>query len=99
MSSHAPILLVSDTLTHNNSLVAAPVLGQGYSCCDKVGAKVTGISARRARASSNETVTHSSLRVRARPTHTNTIEGFWCLLKRGRVDSYHKVSKDYLPLY
>ncbi len=31
--------------------------------------------------------------------HTNTIEGFWSLLKRGIVGTYHKVSKDYLPLY
>ncbi len=32
-------------------------------------------------------------------THTNTIEGFWSLFKRGIVGSFHKVSKDYLPLY
>jgi hypothetical protein len=31
--------------------------------------------------------------------HTNTIEGFWSLLKRGIVGSFHKVSKDYMPLY
>ena len=31
--------------------------------------------------------------------HTNTIEGFWSILKRGIVGSYHKVSKKYLPLY
>ena len=31
--------------------------------------------------------------------HTNTIEGFWSLLKRGVVGTYHSVSKKYLPLY
>ena len=31
--------------------------------------------------------------------HTNTIEGFWSILKRGIMGSYHKVSQKYLPLY
>ncbi len=31
--------------------------------------------------------------------HTNNIENFWSLLKRGVVGTYHNVSKDYLPLY
>ena len=31
--------------------------------------------------------------------HTQTIEGFWSLIKRGMVGTYHKVSKKYLPLY
>jgi IS1 family transposase/transposase-like protein len=31
--------------------------------------------------------------------HTNTIEGFWSILKRGIVGTFHKVSAKYLPLY
>jgi IS1 family transposase len=31
--------------------------------------------------------------------HTNTIEGFWSILKRGIVGSFHQVSRKYLPLY
>ncbi len=31
--------------------------------------------------------------------HTQTIEGFWSILKRGVVGTFHKVSHKYLPLY
>jgi transposase-like protein/IS1 family transposase len=31
--------------------------------------------------------------------HTNTIEGFWSLFKRGIVGTFHKISETYLPLY
>lgn len=31
--------------------------------------------------------------------HTQTIEGFWSLVKRGIVGTFHKVSRKYLPLY
>ena len=31
--------------------------------------------------------------------HTNMIEGFWSIFKRGIVGCFHKVSRKYLPLY
>jgi transposase-like protein/IS1 family transposase len=31
--------------------------------------------------------------------HTQTIEGFWSIIKRGVVGTFHKVSKKYMPLY
>jgi ISXO2 transposase-like protein/transposase-like zinc ribbon protein len=31
--------------------------------------------------------------------HTNTIEGFWSIFKRGVVGTFHKMSEKYMPLY
>jgi hypothetical protein len=47
----------------------------------------------------HEFVTHSRGEYVRGNVHTNNIEGFWSLLKRGVVGTYHKVSADYLPLY
>jgi hypothetical protein len=42
---------------------------------------------------------HAAHRYVIGAVHTNTIEGFWSIFKRGLVGSYHKVSRKYLPLY
>ena len=47
----------------------------------------------------HETVDHHNGQYVIGAVHTNTIEGFWSLIKRGMVGTFHKVSKKYLPLY
>jgi transposase-like protein len=47
----------------------------------------------------HESVSHSQGEYVRGEVHTNNIESFWSLLKRGIMGSYHHVSKKYLPLY
>lgn len=47
----------------------------------------------------HSTVNHEAGEYVRGAIHTNTIESFWSLLKRGVVGTYHNVSKKYLPLY
>lgn len=47
----------------------------------------------------HQTVHHAAGRYVVGAVHTNTIEGFWSIFKRGIVGSFHKVSAKYLPLY
>jgi transposase-like protein len=47
----------------------------------------------------HETVDHKAREYVRGEVHTNSIENFWSLLKRGVVGTFHNVSKDYLPLY
>ena len=44
-------------------------------------------------------VTHSRGEYVRGNVHTQTIDGFWSLLKRGIIGTYHNVSRKYLPLY
>lgn len=47
----------------------------------------------------HEAIKHSNNEWVRGEIHTNSIESFWALLKRGVVGSYHHVSKKYLPFY
>ena len=46
-----------------------------------------------------QSVNHGMKQYVVGAVHTNTIEGFWSLVKRGMVGTFHKVSAKYLPLY
>ncbi len=47
----------------------------------------------------HETVNHSKYEYVRGDVHTNTIEGFWSLLKRGIIGIYHQVSRKHLDKY
>jgi transposase-like protein len=47
----------------------------------------------------HQTVHHESGQYVVGAVHTNTIERFWSIFKRGVVGTFHKVSAKYLPLY
>lgn len=47
----------------------------------------------------HKTVCHSALEFVKGNTHTNTIEGFWSLLKRGVKGQFHHISKKYIGKY
>jgi transposase-like protein len=47
----------------------------------------------------HHTVSHSDGEYVRGEIHTQSIDSFWALLKRGIIGAYHNVSKKYLPLY
>ena len=47
----------------------------------------------------HEVVKHSADEYVRGEVHTQSIDSFWALLKRGIIGTYHNVSKKYLPLY
>lgn len=48
---------------------------------------------------SHQMIDHKAGQYVVGAVHTNTIEGFWSLFKRGIIGTYHRVSAKYLPLY
>ena len=47
----------------------------------------------------HEVINHAKGQYVVGAIHTNTIEGFWSIFKRGMIGTFHKVSAKYLPLY
>ena len=47
----------------------------------------------------HDAVKHSAGEYVRGEVHTNSIESFWSLLKRGVMGTYHNVSAKYLPFY
>ena len=47
----------------------------------------------------HESVRHSTGEYVRGKVHTQSIDSFWALLKRGIIGTYHNVSRKYLPLY
>jgi hypothetical protein len=47
----------------------------------------------------HQSVQHEKGQYVVRAVHTNTIEGFWSIFKRGVVGTFHKMSEKYMPLY
>lgn len=47
----------------------------------------------------HQTIDHKAGEYVRGEVHTNNIESFWALLKRGVIGTYHNVSAKYLPLY
>jgi IS1 family transposase len=45
------------------------------------------------------TVDHAKGQYVVGAVHTNTIEGFWSIFKRGVMGTFHKMSAKYMPLY
>jgi transposase-like protein len=47
----------------------------------------------------HEVINHAAHEYVVGAVHTNTIEGFWSIFKRGVVGTFHKVNRKYMPLY
>jgi len=66
---------------------------------DLVATDESGVYRRVNRFRPHESVNHGRGEYVRGNVHTCTIDGFWSLLKRGIIGSFHNVSRKYLPLY
>ena len=76
-------------LVHEYILPESTVFTDEYPIYDRLGARVN----------EHKRINHSAKVYVMGDVHTNTIEGFWSLVKRGIGGVYHQVSQKYLQTY
>jgi transposase-like protein len=76
-------------LVHEYILPESTVFTDEYPVYDRLGARVN----------EHKRINHSAKVYVVGDVHTNTIEGFWSLVKRGIGGVYHQVSQKYLQSY
>jgi transposase-like protein len=76
-------------IVHEHILPKSTVFTDEYVIYDRLGARVK----------EHKRINHSSKVYVMGDVHTNTIEGFWSLVKRGIGGVYHSVSQKYLQSY
>src|SRR5216684_1614460 len=84
--------VTADTLlgiVHEHILPSSTVFTDEFVSYDRLGARVN----------EHKRINHSAKVYVMGDVHTNTIEGFWSLLKRGIGGVYHSVSQKYLQTY
>src|SRR5271165_4281156 len=78
-------------IIHERVLPSSTVFTDEFSVYDKLATKANGYQHRR--------INHSEKVYVMGDVHTQTIEGFWSLVKRGIGGVYHSVGKHYLQTY
>ena len=76
-------------IVHEHILPKSTVFTDEYRIYDRIGGRVK----------EHKRINHTAKVYVMGDVHTNTIEGFWSLVKRGIGGVYHQVSEKYLPSY
>jgi len=76
-------------IVHEHILPKSTVFTDEYRIYDRLGGRVK----------EHKRINHTSKVYVVGDVHTNTIEGFWSLVKRGIGGVYHQVSQKYLQSY
>lgn len=79
---------VRNLILENVHIEGSKIISDDYSVYNKVPRYID-----------HDSVNHSAREYVRGMTHTNTIEGFWSLVKRAWYGTHHNYSKKYLPLY